>query len=136
MKIYMNSYDYPFFPFHSLFLHVSHSYILVPTRLVYGVSLHETVNLNCDVEALPSKVSFQWRFQGTQDLASFNQINDTRLEPEKLIHSLIQSIDAHPSSLSLFVFLIFSLSISLFLFSLTHKFHWNSFLPSFHSVQS
>ena len=46
--------------------------------LVYGVSLHESVNLVCHVVANPAQVSFNWRFQGNSDLSSFNQINDTR----------------------------------------------------------
>lgn len=46
--------------------------------LVYGVSLHESVNLVCEVIANPAQVSFNWRFQGNSDLTSFNQINDTR----------------------------------------------------------
>ena len=45
---------------------------------VYGVSLHESVNLVCEVVANPIQVSFNWRFQGNSDLTSFNQINDTR----------------------------------------------------------
>lgn len=51
-----------------------HSYL----RLVYGVSLHETIHLACDVDANPAQVAFQWRFQSNSDLLSFNQINDTR----------------------------------------------------------
>lgn len=51
--------------------------------LVYGVSMNEVVNLECDVDANPSQVSFQWKFKsisaGTSDLTNnLNQINDTR----------------------------------------------------------
>lgn len=46
--------------------------------LIFGVSLHESVNLVCEVVANPPQVSFNWKFQGNSDLTSFNQINDTR----------------------------------------------------------
>lgn len=46
--------------------------------LIFGVSLHESVNLVCEVIANPAQVSFNWKFQGNSDLMSFNQINDTR----------------------------------------------------------
>ncbi|RWS23969.1 protein turtle B-like protein [Leptotrombidium deliense] len=45
--------------------------------LVYGLSLHETVHLVCDVEANPPQVSFSWRFDKETDLITSNQINDT-----------------------------------------------------------
>lgn len=51
---------------------------LFKIRLVYGVSLHESVRLTCEVDADPLPVSFNWRFQGNSDLTSFKQINDSR----------------------------------------------------------
>ncbi|XP_015791631.1 hemicentin-2-like isoform X2 [Tetranychus urticae] len=46
--------------------------------LVYGVALHETIHLECDVDANPSRVSFQWKHQYNSELLQFNQVNDTR----------------------------------------------------------
>ncbi|CAG2160223.1 unnamed protein product [Oppiella nova] len=45
--------------------------------LAFGVSLHESVDLECNVEANPAQVSFQWRFDGNTELTNFNQINET-----------------------------------------------------------
>ncbi|RWS17015.1 protein turtle B-like protein [Dinothrombium tinctorium] len=44
---------------------------------IYGVSLHETVELKCDVDANPTQVTFQWKFQSDTDLISFYNMNDT-----------------------------------------------------------
>ncbi|XP_053205304.1 uncharacterized protein LOC128389701 isoform X2 [Panonychus citri] len=46
--------------------------------LVYGVALHETIYLECDVDANPSRVSFQWKHQYNSELLPFNIVNDTR----------------------------------------------------------
>ncbi|XP_054169147.1 hemicentin-1-like [Oppia nitens] len=45
--------------------------------LAYGVSLMESVDLICGVEANPSQVSFQWTFDGNIELTSFKQFNET-----------------------------------------------------------
>ncbi|CAG2105035.1 unnamed protein product, partial [Medioppia subpectinata] len=48
-----------------------------PFTLAFGVSLHESVDLECNVDANPPQVSFQWKFEGITDLANFNKINET-----------------------------------------------------------
>ncbi|XP_074593434.1 uncharacterized protein LOC141849125 isoform X6 [Brevipalpus obovatus] len=45
--------------------------------LVYGVPLHETVNLQCDVDANPSRVSFHWNFSDRSESLPFEHINET-----------------------------------------------------------
>lgn len=51
---------------------------------MYGVSSFETVHLQCDVDANPPQVSFNWKLQSNSFLESFHQINDTRYLSQKL----------------------------------------------------
>ncbi len=49
-----------------------------PNSLIFGLNLGELVQISCDVDARPEKVSFSWKFERTTNLANFVQINDTK----------------------------------------------------------
>ncbi|CAG2163527.1 unnamed protein product [Oppiella nova] len=48
-----------------------------PYTLVYGLSLHESIAIECEVDANPPQVSFQWKYESYTNLATFSQINDS-----------------------------------------------------------
>lgn len=53
-------------------------HLLLSSSLAYGVPLHETVHLQCNVDANPAHVSFYWRFHDKSESLFYDQINDTR----------------------------------------------------------